>query len=373
MTTLLQSNARKLIVASSLIFAIGGVQAAELIQFSNGSVADANDVNHNFDELAARIDAVETTAGPQGPAGPQGEPGVAGPVGPAGPTGPVGPIGPQGTAGADGAAGPRGLAGPQGPQGIPGATGPAGAPAGEIFDWQGYFSEAWAQKVFLVTVPGARIFSEIQRFERATDGTDTIPPTFKNVTVTIQRHDRAPDVSLSFDPLLAHKFEYYYHDLTGNEGLWHNRRVEIGDSMRSGETQYSNKRVRIGSMVQGMGWVDVTESFLSRDGVPAGDHVSITSTRLLGANESLTVQGVAYNHCQKFEIRNTSAVLSEQFHRVEWVCGNGTGLVKSVQISHDGSSEVLEFVPSAPASIACDSEPAACWSDWEQYFFTDMR
>jgi len=42
----------------------GNVQAIELIRFSNGNVADANDVNHNFDLLEKRIDDAEKLKAP---------------------------------------------------------------------------------------------------------------------------------------------------------------------------------------------------------------------------------------------------------------------------------------------------------------------
>ncbi len=59
---------------SSGLFSIS-TQAAELITFSNGNVADANDVNHNFQELANRIVNSASTAGPKGDKGDKGDPG----------------------------------------------------------------------------------------------------------------------------------------------------------------------------------------------------------------------------------------------------------------------------------------------------------
>lgn len=53
-------------------------QAAELITFSNGKVADANDVNYNFQELASRISTQSSTPGPKGDKGDKGEPGLSG-------------------------------------------------------------------------------------------------------------------------------------------------------------------------------------------------------------------------------------------------------------------------------------------------------
>ena len=50
------------------------VSAANLVSFSNGNIADANDVNHNFNELAARIASVSATPGPKGDKGDPGSP-----------------------------------------------------------------------------------------------------------------------------------------------------------------------------------------------------------------------------------------------------------------------------------------------------------
>ena len=77
--------------------------------FENGSKADADQVNANFQALEDLVSAI--------PAGPQREPGPAGPQGATGPIGPEGPQGPQGIQG------PQGLTGPAGPQG---EIGPAG-------------------------------------------------------------------------------------------------------------------------------------------------------------------------------------------------------------------------------------------------------
>lgn len=92
--------------------------------FSNGTPADADEVNANFEALETQIANIPAgPEGPQGPAGPQGPSGAVGPVGPAGPVGPIGatgPTGPQGLQGIQGLQGPRGFTGPEGPQGPPG-------------------------------------------------------------------------------------------------------------------------------------------------------------------------------------------------------------------------------------------------------------
>jgi hypothetical protein len=75
-----------LIVCFTLM--VASVQAAGLVQFSNGNIADADDVNANFNELKTRIETITLTPGPAGAdstvAGPQGAAGGVGAAGPAG-------------------------------------------------------------------------------------------------------------------------------------------------------------------------------------------------------------------------------------------------------------------------------------------------
>ena len=159
-----------------LFFVASPLLAQELKEFSNGEVADADDVNFNFTLLKDAIDAlavepmstiiaaegppsgdigrvgdvyIDTASydfygpkdangwgsgrsliGPQGAQGPQGEQGPEGDTGATGAQGPQGEQGPQGDTGATGAQGPQGEQGPQGDTGATGATGAQG-PQGE--------------------------------------------------------------------------------------------------------------------------------------------------------------------------------------------------------------------------------------------------
>jgi hypothetical protein len=117
-----------LIVCFTLM--VASVQAADLVQFSNGNIADADDVNANFNELETRIETITLTPGPAGTdstvAGPQG---AAGGIGNTGAAGGVGAAGPQGAAGAKGDIGAQGVAGGIGNTGAAGGVGAAG-PAG---------------------------------------------------------------------------------------------------------------------------------------------------------------------------------------------------------------------------------------------------
>jgi hypothetical protein len=85
-------------------------EPAPLVVFSNGNIADADDVNANFNELENRIEIITHTAG-KGDRGRTGRTGRTGPAGPAGADSTV--AGPTGPAGADST-----VAGPTGPAGL---------------------------------------------------------------------------------------------------------------------------------------------------------------------------------------------------------------------------------------------------------------
>jgi hypothetical protein len=84
---------------------------APLVVFSNGNIADADDVNANFNELENRIEIITHTAGKTGKTGKTGNRGKTGKTGPAGADSTV--AGPTGPAGADST-----VAGPTGPAGL---------------------------------------------------------------------------------------------------------------------------------------------------------------------------------------------------------------------------------------------------------------
>ncbi len=104
----------------------------QLNTFQNGQVADADEVNENFQNLKTAIDDVVDNGGiigPQGPRGLTGDVGVKGDKGDQGDVGPQGPQGPRGLTGdvgVKGDKGDQGDVGPQGPQGPRGFTGDVG-------------------------------------------------------------------------------------------------------------------------------------------------------------------------------------------------------------------------------------------------------
>ena len=76
--------------------------------FSNGDVADADDVNENFNSLKQAIENINLIPGPQGPAGGAGAQGPKGDKGDQGDTGLAGAQGPKGDKGDQGDTGPVG-------------------------------------------------------------------------------------------------------------------------------------------------------------------------------------------------------------------------------------------------------------------------
>jgi hypothetical protein len=108
-------NSKPAIAILSVCFTlmVTSVQAADLVQFSNGNIADADDVNANFNELETRIETISLTPGATGATGADSV--VAGPTGPAGADSTV--AGPTGPAGADST-----VAGPTGPAGAAGTS-----------------------------------------------------------------------------------------------------------------------------------------------------------------------------------------------------------------------------------------------------------
>lgn len=158
------------------------ISAQDLVEFQNGQVADADDMNANFSSLKEAIDALSVEAGATlltGEGLPLATSGAVGDVyidtlsyefyGPklesgwgvgvslVGPTGLTGADGPQGPQGATGATGPKGDTGLTGADGLDGADGQDGVAAGlncsttdQIIKWDG---AAWV----CATLPEAKI------------------------------------------------------------------------------------------------------------------------------------------------------------------------------------------------------------------------
>jgi hypothetical protein len=114
------------ILSVCISLAVTPALAGDLTVFSNGSVANANDVNANFNELETRIETISLTPGTAGATGAQGIQGAQGLPGNAGADGALGLVGAQGIQGDAGATGAQGVQGLSGNVGADGAVGLAG-------------------------------------------------------------------------------------------------------------------------------------------------------------------------------------------------------------------------------------------------------
>ncbi|MBA6340906.1 DUF1566 domain-containing protein [Colwellia sp. MB02u-10] len=115
------------ILSVCISLAVTPALAGDLTVFSNGSVANANDVNANFNELETRIETISLTPGTAGATGAQGIQGAQGLPGNAGADGALGLVGAQGIQGDAGTTGAQGAKGLPGNAGADGALGLVGA------------------------------------------------------------------------------------------------------------------------------------------------------------------------------------------------------------------------------------------------------
>jgi len=296
------------IIAVSLIMASGVSQAAGLTTFSNGSVADADDVNHNFTYLDGRISNISLTPGPQGAAGATGATGAAGPAGAAGPTGPAGLTGPIG---ATGPAGPQGIPGLDGAAGPTGTAGPAGTDGSGVIlkTWAGFGNSAYDQKVFMVAGTHGAWDKEVRTFNRvATNGVGTN-------TVTRQR-------TLNGVVTRHHVLTF---DFDTNGAVMFSQRLEFD----SPNTTILLATTSWGSASQ------ITRVY--DDGITADDVGFSVDSRSLLAIEDITVNGTPYTGCQKIESIRTAEFLGRQNQKISWYCPNNVGLVKSIEVRSNGS------------------------------------
>ena len=317
-------NLRLVINAVCLTLLVSAAQAAPLITFSNGEVADADEVNANFTELETRINNISLTPGPQGPVGPQGIPGQNGSNGLNGldgATGPQGPVGPQGPQGNTGMTGPTGPAGPIGPQG------PAG-PGVVTYPWLGFGSAAWDAKAFVVT-PAEFYDKEVRTYSRTPNGDGT-----GTTEVTRQR-------TLSGTPYSHQIFTYEWD----NTGEFTQTKIETfsadGSTLGITETFTPGLIIRHSAMGMGMTWGTSSQvDIVYADGMTPNDVDFEVNGYSLVAIENITVKGVAYTGCQKIlKHRATSGV------DLSWHCP-GAGLVKKVL-----PGRMLEFDPNDQLSV----------------------
>ena len=291
--------------------AMGISHAAPLITFSNGTVADADDVNANFTELETRINAI-----------PAGADGATGPAGPAGADGATGP------AGADGATGPAGPAGPAGADGAGVVT----------HSWAGFGSSAWSVKVFNVTFSTGAIApwdKEVRTFTRTSTGATT-------GTVDMIRQRTLTGAVQRYQVL------HYSYDTAGD-----NTFIGVDEYDPSNTTVLANTKTispgfvfRHNAMGVGMNWSSAATITRVDKGDGAGDSTNfgIDSRSLLGI-EDITVLGTAYTGCQKILDNRTANGAGGHHQSISWYCPSNQGLVKQIHADSGGNSWVMEFDP----------------------------
>ncbi len=330
------------IAVSLLSLTAGALQAAPLTVFSNGSVADANDVNANFDELATRITNISLTAGPQGPTG---LPGVKGDTGAQGPQGLTGPSGNQGNQG------DPGIQGIQGPKGDPGAQGPAGKDGAGVttYSWAGFAPSNWDVKVFVVTdtrTASNKFDKEVRSFVRTPGNASngyvgrTEMTRIRSMNGTVVKHQvlhtsRTRDLTTGLSDFKFNQIDNYTTD---------------GVTINSSTTINPGIDLRMPTMSLGMNWATASQTATTTyytDGTTADKNRFSVDSRSLVAIEDITVLNTPYTGCQKMLISRSAYALGRHFTTVDWYCPGGVGLVKSIYVKQDGTdnSRVLEFDP----------------------------
>lgn len=312
------------IIAACLSLALGTTHAAPLITFSNGTVADADDVNANFNELATRIETISLTPGADGATGPQG------------------PAGPQGNQGNQGDPGIQGI---QGLKGDPGEQGPAGNDGTGVltYSWAGHGSAAWNKKVFVVTQSDTTNFDREERtFDRSVTNFPVM--TRKRFTGDTLIRQHVLHFRLDTTDFLFYQIDNFVIEADG-----------VTATLNNEQTINPPINTRNFNMALGMNWgtgSQVTTTYI--DGVTP-DLVSFsTDTRSLLAIEDITVQGVTYSACQKIMIERLATALGVHFKEINWYCPAGTGLVKSIHVRPGNAgtaSRMLEFDPAQSTPV----------------------
>lgn len=314
------------ISAACLGIVIGSAHAAPLNSFSNGTVADADDVNANFTELETRINTISLTPGPAG------SDGATGPMGPQGLPGQNGSNGQNGLPGADGNDGVTGPQGPAGPAGTDGTNGTNGTDgAGVItYPWLGYGSGAWNIKTFVVSPADGSFDKEVRTYDRTSTGATT-----GAVQITRQRSSGGTPY--------RHEIFYYETDTTG--GFVRTGRdtyLPDGSVLNYTETYTPGLVIRNSAMGLGMTWG--TSSQVDRvydDGITPSVLIFEVHSYGLVAIENITVRGVAYTGCQKILKHRVGGI------DLKWYCP-GEGLVKMVSPGHMWEFDQAQSTPAMP-------------------------
>ncbi len=323
-------------ICLSMGLAISTSHAAGLNTFNNGSVADANDVNHNFNYLDNRIDTTSLTPGPKGDTGAAGATGPQGPTGLTGPAGSQGVAGLNGTNGLDGQDGIDGATGPQGPAGAPGTNGINGTGV-IIKSWVGYDNSAYFEKVFVLSDTNGSVDREVQTFNRIGNGTGTIDMTRQRTLLgTVKQH----------------RIIRYNWDNNGGYTLANVKEYDPANTTTLVSTVNISPPIEQLNNAMGIGlrWgtaAKLTETFANS--APNIIYYSVDSRSLL-AVEDITVLGVTYNSCLKIETIASSERFGRQRQQIRWYCPGNVGLVKSIQVRSNGTGGVTAKVKELDAA-----------------------
>lgn len=332
-----------------LCLTINTPQAAGLNTFTNGEVADANDINHNFIHLDDRITNISLTpgpVGPQGPAGLTGATGLSGATGPAGPQGITGVNGQNGLNGADGATGPQGPLGPQGLAGVDGSNGTNGIDGiGIILQSAiGFDESAYSEKVFTVTGTQNLWDKEVQSFNRVNnpDGTSTTHMTRqRTLTGAVVRHQVLKFITSTGGGINLVELKFY--DPLNIATL------TLTNTISPGLLELKS------TMGVGLRWgssSSLTHTY--EDMTPAETSFAVDSRSLLGIEDVTLSNGAQYTGCLKIETIRSAERLGGHFQEMSWHCPNNVGMVKYIAMRNSFGTHVsrvmeLDTTQSTPA------------------------
>ena len=316
--------------------------------FSNGTPADADQVNANFTEVVNQISTLaesgvvgpEGPQGPQGPAGPQGDQGIQGLTGPQGDQGIQGIAGPQGDQGIQGVAGPQGdqgiqgVAGPQGDQGIQGLTGNDGVGIASVTDDGAGTLTITLDNAATSThsIPSTATYSYRDYAHAYDTKTFTAQDTSGAFTQEVRTFDRTVTGQVSYlrhrTGGTADKMDTIVLDNSGAEL----KLIEFGrhgtlDANTVTETRTMSPGVLLRTETMEPGKTFGSDSLLSRDSV-ASSGVLQTST-LIAVNQAVTVPSGSYTGCIKVAQHRAARHLGSTYDRINTFCP-GVGLVRQL-------------------------------------------
>lgn len=316
--------------------------------FSNGTPADADQVNANFSEVVNQISTL-AESGVVGPAGPQG---IAGPAGPQGPQGLTGVPGPQGLTGSTGQQGPIGNTGPQGPigpqgdqgiQGIQGEQGPEGqqgpagtdAPAPTAYSYRD-FSHTYDSKTFTVIDTDNIYNTEIRTFTR-TPGQVSFSRDRSLSSSRVQYHTITLDTS--GPEVLFTKFEG--HSPVNIDVIGNTLTIVPGISMRT-ETMETGKSFGSASIV--------TSTDLEKTN-------ALQTSTLLATDMNITINSVNYTGCIQISRQRRATRLGGRHDAVSTFCPDvGLVLVQEVFDRDTYQRSVIKELSTCNGS-ACSQTP----------------